>query len=111
MESEKEIFLSKPKPNQLFTMVNSKSLKKEIFSAYLESQKEIQILKKEIEILETARSSQVLTIDDYGTDFVRRCEIHGKEINLFIEDLKTISEVLVNNLRKVKSVELPAFIK
>ena len=95
----------------IFKMVNSKSLKKEIFSAYLESQKEIQILKKEIEILETAKSSQVLTIDDYGNDFVRRCEIHGKEINLFIEDLKTISEFLANNFRKVKSVELPSFVK
>ena len=65
-------------------MVNSKSLKKEIFAAYLESQTEVQILKKEIELLETAKNSQVLTVDDYGTDFVRRCEIHGREINLFI---------------------------
>ena len=92
-------------------MVNSKSLKKEIFAAYLESQTEIQILKKEIEILETAKNSQVLTVDDYGSDFVRRCEIHGKEINLFMEDLKTVSEFLVNNFKKVKSVELPSFIK
>ena len=92
-------------------MINSKSLKKEIFAAYLESQTEIQILKKEIEILETAKNSQVLTVDDYGNDFVRRCEIHGKEINLFMEDLKTVSEFLVNNFKKVKSVELPSFIK
>ena len=94
-----------------FQMINSKSLKKEIFAAYLESQTEIQILKKEIEILETAKNSQVLTVDDYGNDFVRRCEIHGKEINLFMEDLKTVSEFLVNNFKKVKSVELPSFIK
>ena len=93
-------------------MVNSKSLKKEIFAAYLESQTEIQILKKEIEILETVKKNcQVLTVDDYGNDFVRRCEIHGKEINLFMEDLKTVSEFLVNNFKKVKSVELPSFIK
>ena len=92
-------------------MVNSKSLKKEIFAAYLESQTEVQILKKEIELLETAKNSQVLTVDDYGTDFVRRCEIHGREINLFIEDLKTISEFLVNNFKKVKSVELPSFVR
>ena len=94
-----------------FQMINSKSLKKEIFAAYLESQTEIQILKKEIEILETAQDSKILTVDDYGNDFVRRCEIHGKEINLFIEDLKTISEFLANNFRKVKSVELPSFVK
>ena len=92
-------------------MINSKSLKKEIFAAYLESQTEISLLKKEIEILETAKNSQVLTVDDYGNDFVRRCEIHGKEINLFMEDLKTVSEFLVNNFKKVKSVELPSFIK
>ena len=92
-------------------MINSKSLKKEIFAAYLESQTEISLLKKEIEILETAKNSQVLTVDDYGSDFVRRCEIHGKEINLFMEDLKTVSEFLVNNFKKVKSVELPSFIK
>ena len=107
----KRLIFFKTKPNQLFTMVNSKSLKKEIFAAYLESQTEVQILKKEIEILETAKSSQVLTVDDYGNDFVRRCEIHGKEINLFLEDLKNISEFLANNFRKVKSVELPSFIK
>jgi len=92
-------------------MINSKSLKKEIFAAYLESQTEISLLQKEIEILETAKNSQVLTVDDYGNDFVRRCEIHGKEINLFMEDLKTVSEFLVNNFKKVKSVELPSFIK
>ena len=107
----KRLIFFKTKTNQLFKMVNSKSLKKEIFSAYLESQKEIQILKKEIEILETAKSSQILTVDDYGNDFVRRCEIHGKEINLFMEDLKTVSEFLANNFKKVKSVELPAFLK
>ena len=107
----KRLIFFKTKTNQLFKMVNSKSLKKEIFSAYLESQKEIQILKKEIEILETAQNSKILTVDDYGNDFVRRCEIHGREINLFIEDLKTISEFLANNFRKVKSVELPSFVK
>jgi hypothetical protein len=92
-------------------MINSKSLKKEIFAAYLESQTEIQILKKEIEILETAKNSQVLTVDDYGNDFVRRCEVHGKEINLFMEDLKFAGEFLKNKIQEVKKVELPSFIK
>ena len=93
-------------------MINSKSLKKEIFAAYLESQTEIQILKKEIEILETVKKNcQVLTVDDYGNDFVRRCEIHGKEFNLFIEDLKFAAEFLKNKIQEVKKVELPSFIK
>jgi len=92
-------------------MINSKSLKKEIFAAYLESQTEISLLKKEIEILETAKNSQVLTVDDYGTDFVNRCEIHGKEFNLFIEDLKFAAKFLKNKIQEVKRVELPSFIK
>ena len=94
-----------------FQMINSKSLKKEIFAAYLESQTEIQILKKEIEILETAQDSKILTVDDYGNDFVNRCEIHGKEFNLFIEDLKFAAEFLKNKIQEVKRVELPSFIK
>ena len=94
-----------------FQMINSKSLKKEIFAAYLESQTEIQILKKEIEILETAQDSKILTVDDYGIDFVNRCEIHGKEFNLFIEDLKFAAEFLKNKIQEVKRVELPSFIK
>ena len=92
-------------------MINSKSLKKEIFSAYLESQTEIEILKKEIEILENVQKSEILTIDDYGTDFVNRCEIHGKEFNLFIQDLKFAAEFLKNKIQETRKVELPAFLK
>ena len=94
-----------------FQMINSKSLKKEIFAAYLESQTEISLLKKEIEILETAKNSQLLTVDDYGQDFVNRCEIHGKEFKLFIDDLKTAAEFLSNKIQEVRKVELPSFIK
>ena len=92
-------------------MINSKSLKKEIFAAYLESQTEISLLKKEIEILQTAKNSQILTVDDYGNDFVNRCEIHGKEFNLFMEDLKFAAQFLKNKFQQVKKVELPSFIK
>ena len=92
-------------------MINQKSLKKEIFAAYLESQTEISLLKKEIEILENSKKSQILTIDDYGTDFVNRCEIHGKEFNLFIEDLKLVVEFLKNKIKETRKVELPAFLK
>ena len=92
-------------------MINSKSLKKEIFAAYLESQTEISLLKKEIEILETAQNSKVLTVDDYGNDFVNRCEIHGKEFNLFIQDLKFAIEFLSNKIKETRKVELPAFLK
>jgi len=74
-------------------MINSKSLKKEIFAAYLESQTEISLLKKEIEILENSKKSQILTIDDYGNDFVARCQIHQKEFTAAIQDLKNLFRI------------------
>ena len=64
-------------------MISQKSLKAEIFTAYLESQNEIEILKKEIELLQNVQKSEILTIDDYGNDFVNRCEIHAKEFKFF----------------------------
>jgi len=91
--------------------ISQKSLKKEIFGAYLESQTEIQILKKEIEILETAQTSRILKIDDYGQDFVNRCEVHGKEFKLFLDDLKTAAEFFTNKIAQARRVELPAFLK
>ena len=92
-------------------MITSKSLKKEIYLGYLNQKDEIKALRLEIELLQNAQKSEILTIDDYGTDFVNRCEIHGKEFNLFIEDLKLAGEFLKNKIKEVKRVELPAFIK
>tara|TARA_R100001463_G_scaffold131194_1_gene191045 strand:+ start:3363 stop:3641 length:279 start_codon:yes stop_codon:yes gene_type:complete len=92
-------------------MINFKSLKKEIYLGYLNQKDEIEALKLEIELLQTAQDSKILTVDDYGNDFVNRCEIHGKEFNLFIQDLKFAGEFLRNKIQEVKKVELPAFIK
>ena len=92
-------------------MITSKSLKKEIYLGYLNQKDEIKALRLEIELLQNAQKSEILTIDDYGTDFVNRCEIHGKEFNLFIEDLKLAGEFLKNKIQEVKKVELPSFIK
>ena len=92
-------------------MITSKSLKKEIYLGYLNQQDEIKALRLEIELLQNAQKSEILTIDDYGTDFVNRCEVHGKEFNLFIEDLKLAAEFLKNIVQEVKRVELPSFIK
>tara|TARA_R100001463_G_scaffold124470_1_gene181443 strand:- start:901 stop:1137 length:237 start_codon:yes stop_codon:yes gene_type:complete len=39
------------------------------------------------------RENGILTIDDYGNDFVNRCQIHGKEFNLAIQDLKNLFRV------------------
>ena len=92
-------------------MINSKTLKKDIFAAYVAQEIEIERLNKEIEILQNSKKSQILTIDDYGTDFVNRCEIHGKEFNLFIQDLKFAVEFLKNKIKETRKVELPAFLK
>ena len=92
-------------------MITSKSLKKEIYLGYLNQKDEIKALRLEIELLQNAQKSEILTIDDYGTDFVNRCEVHGKEFNLFIEDLKLAAEFLKNKVQEVKRVELPSFIK
>ena len=92
-------------------MITSKSLKKEIYLGYLNQKDEIKALRLEIELLQNAQKSEILTIDDYGTDFVNRCEVHGKEFNLFIEDLKLAGEFLKNKIQEVKRVELPSFIK
>ena len=92
-------------------MINSKSLKKEIYSAFLESQNEIEILRKEIEILQNVQKTEILTIDDFGNDFVNRCEIHDKEFKFFIQDLKFAAEFIASKIKEVKRVELPSFIK
>ena len=92
-------------------MISQKSLKAEIFTAYLESQNEIQILKKEIELLQNVQKSEILTVEDYQNDFARRCEIHGNEFKLFIDDLKFVSEFLKAKVQEVRQVELPAFLK
>ena len=72
---------------------------------------ELTRVKSELEILEKIQDEKILTIDDYGSDFVRRCEIHGQEFNLFLEDLQIAIEFLQTNFKKVRQVELPNFIK
>lgn len=93
------------------SMINSKTLKKDIFAAYVAQEIEIERLTKEIELLQTAKNSQMLTVDDYSNDFVLRAERHSKEFNLFLEDLKFAAEFLTNKIKEVRRVELPSFIK
>ena len=92
-------------------MINSKSLKKEIYSAFLESQNEIEILRKEIEILQNRKSSELLKISDYKNDYANRMEIHQEEMNLLKRDLLKAWEFIQKNFKEIKKVELPAFIK
>lgn len=92
-------------------MVNSKSLKKEIFAAYLEAQTEIKILKEEIQLMENQKKSGLLKISDYKNDFSLRMKSHEKEINLLQQDLIFLFNFIQKNFKKIKTVELPAFIK
>ena len=92
-------------------MVNSESLKKEIFAAYLEAQTEIKILKEEIQLMENQKKSGLLKISDYKNDFSLRMKSHEKEINLLQQDLIFLFNFIQKNFKKIKTVELPAFIK
>jgi len=54
----------------------------QLFLAYTEEKK-----------INQQRENGILTIDDYGNDFVSRCQIHSKEFNLAIQDLKNLFKV------------------
>ena len=58
------------------------------------AKEELKILHQELLELQKMQDEKILTIDDYGSDFVRRCEIHGHEFNLFFEDLQIRALVL-----------------
>tara|TARA_R100001082_G_C4350912_1_gene154459 strand:- start:72 stop:350 length:279 start_codon:yes stop_codon:yes gene_type:complete len=92
-------------------MISKKSLKAEIFTAYLESQNQIEILKKEIELLQNVQQSEILSIDDYRNDYVLRSQRHSREFKLFLDDLKFTAEFLKAKVQEVRQVELPAFLK
>ena len=92
-------------------MINSKTLKKDIFAAYVAQEIEIERLTKEIELLQKSKNSELLKISDYQNDFFNRCEIHENEFNLFIQDLKFAAEFITRKMKEVRQVELPSFIK
>ncbi len=69
-----------------FSAVNPETKKiwtrEQLFQAYEEQKK-----------INQQRENGILTIDDYGNDFVARCQIHQKEFNLAIQDLKNLFRV------------------
>ena len=87
--------------------ISSKSLKKEIFSAYLDSQNQIEILREEIRILESKKNSELISPKNYYQDFSSRMEIHNEEIKFLVRDLKSLIDFIRRQSRKV---ELPAFL-
>ena len=91
--------------------VTQKSLKKEIYSALIDSQQEIEILKKELQLLRETKTQELITAREYIRDFQNRAEIHNKEINFLREDLIQLINWIVAQMKKVRTVELPQFVK
>ena len=82
--------------------ISQKSLKKEIYSAYLESQNQIENLKKEIEILENHSRSELISIQEYKNDFQKRMTIHDAEFNFAIRDLIALGNWVKENTKSIR---------
>ena len=54
----------------------------QLFLAYQEEKK-----------INQQRENGILTIDDYGNDFIARCLIHQKEFTAAIQDLKNLFRI------------------
>jgi hypothetical protein len=91
--------------------VSSKALKKDIFAAYVEAENEIELLKKEINLLQRKKADELITARQYVQDISNRAEIHNQEINLLRQDLIQLINWIVAQMKKVRTVELPQFIK
>ena len=82
--------------------ISQKSLKKEIYSAYLDSQNQIENLKKEIEILENHSRSELISIQEYKNDFQKRMTIHDAEFNFAIRDLIALGNWVKENTKSIR---------
>ena len=82
--------------------ISQKSLKKEIYSAYLDSQNQIENLKKEIEILENHSRSELISIQEYKNDFQKRMTIHDAEFNFAIRDLIKLGNWVKENSKSIR---------
>ena len=82
--------------------ISQKSLKKEIYSAYLDSQIQIENLKKEIEILENHSRSELISIQEYKNDFQKRMTIHDAEFNFAIRDLIALGNWVKENTKSIR---------
>ena len=91
--------------------ISSKSLKKEIFAEWEKSQETIQTLKLEVELLQSKKNSELISKENYISDFSKRFEIHQKEIGFLKEDIEFLARWISGNFKKIQKVELPAFLK
>ena len=72
---------------------------------------QIEILKKEIELLQSKKNSELISKENYISDFSKRFEIHQKEIGFLKEDIEFLARWISGNFKKIQKVELPAFLK
>ena len=84
--------------------ITQKSLKKEIYSALIDSQQEIEILKKELQLLRETKTQELITAREYIRDFQNRAEIHNKEINFLREDLIQLINWIRAQFEKIQRV-------
>ena len=91
--------------------ISSKALKKDIFAAYVDAVEEIEILKKEISLLQKQKAYELISARDYVKDISRRAEIHNEEISNLRRDLIQLLNWVMAQMKKVQRVELPQFIK
>ena len=82
--------------------ISQKSLKKEIYSAYLDSQIQIENLKKEIEILENHSRSELISMSEYKDDFQKRMSIHDSEMNFAKRDLINLVNWVKENSKSIR---------
>ena len=68
-------------------------------------------LKKEIELLQSKKNSELISKENYISDFSRRMEIHHREINFLKDDVEFLARWISGNFKKIQKVELPAFLK
>ena len=91
--------------------LSDKALKKDIFAAYVEALDEIELLRKELHLVQKAKSREIITSREYVADFSRRAEIHNQEIKFLAEDFHRLLNWLNAQIEKARRVELPSFIK
>ena len=87
--------------------ISMKSRKAEIFAAYQESVLQLTELESEIQQLKSAKSDQLITVQQYWQDIRNRWGIHQTELKLAGEDFKIVSRFFQENLKKVS---LPDFV-
>ena len=87
----------------------NKAYKEKFLEAYLQQQEELQVIQKQIQ--EHSNSSRLITKEEYLQDFQLRFNEHQKEISFLKDDVEFLARWISGNIKKLKAVELPSFLK